>query len=147
MSTSNKILKSWWVLLSFIMFINGFGFIHVGRKYNNPNWIIEGVIYEIPWFFYFMYYSMYDGLSTVGFNQVDYILSFAIIMFFISIVRSFWVAVKLWDVYDNIDKYAHNPIELKNPEKAKESNNSSNGPICCLCIAIIFFIFVIMSVI
>ncbi|MBR4448434.1 hypothetical protein [Methanobrevibacter sp.] len=67
------------------------------------------------------------------------------ILLFVSIVRSFWVAIKLWDVYDNMDKYAHNPIELKNPDSPKETKNSSNGPICCLCIAIIFFIFVIMS--
>jgi hypothetical protein len=144
MKASQKLLKSWWVILSFILFINGFGFIYIGKKHYNRNWIIEGVIYEIPWFFYVIYHSIY-GFIPNGYNQVDYILAFTMILMLISIVRSFWVAIKLWDVYDNFDKYAHNPIELTNPNKANETQNNSNGPICCLCIAIIFFIFAIIA--
>lgn len=145
MNASQKLLKSWWVILSFVLFINGFGFIYIGTKHNNQNWIVEGVIYEVPWFFYFIYYSIY-GFIPAGFNQVDYILSLALLLFFISIVRSFWVAVKLWDVYDNFDKYAHNPIELTNPHKPQESQNNSKVPICCLCIAIMFFIFALTAI-
>ncbi len=145
MNASQKLLKSWWVILSFVLFINGFGFIYIGTKHNNQNWIVEGLIYEVPWFFYFIYYTIY-GFVPAGFNQVDYILSLALLLFFIGIVRSFWVAVKLWDVYDNFDKYAHNPIELTNPHKPKELHNNSKAPLCCLCIAIMFFIFALTAI-
>lgn len=145
MNVFEKLAKSWWVVLSFILFLNGSGFIYIGSKHSNQNWIIEGVMYEIPWFFYMIYFAIY-GLTYVTYNPTAYVLLFAFILQLVSIVRSFWVAIKLWDVYDNNDKYAHNPVELKNPSKIKEKGNISSTSACCLCLAVIFFIFVIIAI-
>ena len=62
MDLTDKIKNSWWVILSFVMVLNGVGFIYIGSKHNNRNWIIEGIIYEVPWFFYFTLFGVY-GLS------------------------------------------------------------------------------------
>lgn len=146
MNILDKIIKLWWVILSFIMFINGFGFIYTGFKHDNKNWIIEGVIYEIPWIFYGIYNVIY-GFHPLKINPADYVLGFAFVLLIVSIIRSFWIAIKLWDVYDNNDKYAQNPTELSNPINPKENNKLSTGPVCCLCIAIIFFIFALLAII
>ncbi len=145
MKTSEKIVKSLWVLLSFILFLNGFAFIYVGTRHRYKNWIIEGIIYEIPWFFYFLYFAIYQT-NPVGFDSIDLILSIAFLLYFICIIRSFWVASKLWNVYDNNEKYTYNPVELKNPNESRPKDDSSAGPLCCLCIAIIFIIFAIMAI-
>lgn len=146
MNTFDKLLKSWWVILSFIFFLNGFGFIYIGARHSNRNWIIEGAIYEIPWFFYFIYFAKY-GLDTVINNPTAHVMYLALLLQLVCIIRAFWVAAKLWGVYDNFDKYAHNPVELKNPHKANEKDSLSNGAICCLCIAVIFFMFALMAII
>jgi hypothetical protein len=146
MNIFDKIVKSWWVILSFIMFINGVGFIYIGSKHNNRNWIIEGVIYEIPWFFFFVYGAIYGFPSLFTFNPTNTISLFAELLMFVGIIRSIWVAIKLWNVYDNTEKYAQNPTELNNPNKPKENSRFSSTSTCCLCIAIIFFIFAIISI-
>jgi len=146
MNIVDKVIKLWWVILSFIIFINGFGFIYTGLKHDNRNWVIEGIIYEIPWFF-FIIYVMIFGSNIFGVDPGDYVLLFALVLLIVSIIRSIWLAIKLWDVYDNNDKYAQNPTELANPNKVKENNKLSSTPVCCLCIAIIFFIFALMAVI
>jgi hypothetical protein len=143
MNTSDKITKSWWVILSFIMGINGFGFIYIGSKYSNRNWIVEGVIYEIPWFFYILYSLFYLRHSI---NPATIAVQFAQLLMFISIIRSFWVAIKLCDVYDNYEKYAINPTELNNKSNATENDKLSSKATCCLCIAAIFFLFAIISI-
>ena len=146
MNILDKIIKSWWVILSFIMFINGFGFIYTGLKHDNKNWVLEGIIYEIPWVFYIIYIGIY-GVELFKINPADNIFLFALLLLLISIIRSFWVAIKLWDVYDNHEKYAQNPTELSNPKKVKENSKLFGGPICCLCIAVIFFLFAIVAII
>ena len=145
MNTIDKLIKSWWVILSFVMFLNGFGFIYIGFKHSNRNWIIEGLMYEIPWFFYFVYYAIY-GMTLGIANPTEYVLLFAFLLQLVGIVRSFWVAIKLWDVYDNNDKYAHNPVELKKPFETKQKDKMSSSSVCCLCVAIIFIIFVIIAI-
>lgn len=146
MNLIDKIIKLWWVILSFIMFINGFGFIYAGLKHDNRNWVIEGIIYEIPWVFMLIYTGIYN-IHPFNIGPTDYIFLFGSLLLIVSIIRSFWIAIKLWDVYDNNDKYAQNPTELANPNKVKENNKLSSTPVCCLCIAIIFFIFALMAVI
>lgn len=146
MNIIDKLIKSWWVILSFIPFVNGAGFIYIGSKHNNRNWIIEGVIYEIPWFFYILYAGIYGFPKLFAFNQTSVVSLFAELLMFVGIVRSFWVAIKLWNVYDNKEKYAQNPIELNNPTEAKENNKFSTGASCCLCLALIFFIFAIIAI-
>lgn len=43
-----KITSSLWVLVSFIPFFNGLGFIYIGNKYANSKWFLEGIVYELP---------------------------------------------------------------------------------------------------
>ena len=43
-----KITSSLWVLISFIPFFNGLGFVYIGNKYANANWFLEGILYELP---------------------------------------------------------------------------------------------------
>ncbi len=146
MNILDKIIKSWWVIFSFIMFINGLGFIYTGLKHDNRNWVLEGIIYEIPWVFYFAYIIIF-GVELFKINPADSVFLFALVLLFVSIIRSFWVAIKLWDVHDNSEKYAQNPTELSNPNKAKENNKLSSTPVCCLCIAVIFFLFAVITII
>lgn len=142
MSPLEKIKRSWWVILSLIMFLNGFGFIYIGTKHNNKNWILEGIIYELPWFLYFIVYAIY-GLP-LEFNITATFVLLALVMLFISIIRSIWVAVKLADVYDNEEKYTIQSTVLTNESKPNKKDESKNNLGCCLCIIVIFILFMIV---
>ena len=143
MNTIGKIKKSWWVLLSFLLFLNGFGFIYIGLKHNNKNWLFEGIIYEIPWFFYFIVYAIF-GLPKGVFNPTSKVILLAFFLMLVSIVRSFWVAIKLADTYVDGEK----PIpQTRNPTNAGGNDgNISNKSGCCLCILVIFIIFALVSI-
>lgn len=142
MNTLEKIKRSWWVILSFIMFLNGFGFIYIGSKHNNKNWILEGIMYELPWFLYFVVYGIY-GVPN-GFNVTATFIALSVILMFISIIRSVWVAVKLADVYENEEKYTiQTTVLTKQTQKKEDDSKSTMG--CCLCIIIIFIIFMIIA--
>lgn len=143
MNTLEKIKRSWWVILSFIFFLNGSGFIYIGTKHNNKNWIIEGVIYEIPWFLYFVIYGMYG--APLGLNVTATFIFLALILQFVSIIRSVWVAVKLGDVYDNEEKYTIQTTVLNKNNIAKDNDSSKGKMCCCLCLIVIFIIFMIIS--
>ena len=101
-----KIVKSWWVILSFIMFLNGIGFIYIGTKHSNHNWIIEGIIYEIPWFFFAIFLAIYGIPTIFSPNPSTAIILFAVLLMFVSIIRSFWLAIKLANLYDTNEMYA-----------------------------------------
>lgn len=140
MNTIDKIKESWWVILSFILFLNGVGFIYLGFKRNNRNWVLEGIMYEIPWFVYFIYFSVYGAPKGFVSNPTSAIMLFALLLMLVSIVRSIWVAVKLLDVYD---------LEEKPPKITTVSNNSNddNGKLtCCICIIFLFIIFAFMAI-
>lgn len=135
MNLTEKIKISWWVILSFIMFLNGLGFLYIGFKHNNKNWILEGITYEVPWFFYFIIFASY-GVSQPS----TMILGFAFLLMLVSIIRSVWVAVKLADVYKNNEKYTIKKTNLKNTA-GQQNNNGSASVGCCLCLILIFLIF------
>lgn len=141
MNTLEKIKRSWWVLLSFIFFLNGFGFIYIGSKHSNRNWILEGIIYELPWFLYFIIYRIYG--APVGMNTTGTFIFLAVVLMFVSIIRSVWVAVKLGDVYDNEEKYTIQSTVLTK-QNVKKTNDSNSSIGCCLCIIVIFIVFMIM---
>ena len=142
MNTIEKIKRSWWVLLSFIIFLNGFGFIYIGSKHNNRNWILEGAIYELPWVLYFIIFGIYG--TPVGLNVTGMFVFMAVMLMFISIIRSVWVAVKLADVYENEEKYTiHTTALTKQTKKAEDDSKSTMG--CCLCLIIIFILFMIIA--
>lgn len=142
MDTIDKIKKSWWVILSFIFFLNGLGFLYIGFKHNNKNWVLEGITYEVPWFSYFIIYSMY-GMPS---NPTSLILSFCLILMLVSIIRSVWVAVKLADVYDNNEKYTIKQTVLATPVNEQKNDGNSTGAACCLCLVVIFIIFLIIAI-
>ncbi|WP_407415388.1 hypothetical protein [Methanobrevibacter sp.] len=141
MNLTEKIKKSWWVIFSVIPFLNGFGFIYIGLKLNNKNWILEGVSYEFPWFFYFIVYAIH-GQSVPS----TMMIAFALILLLVSIIRSIWVAVKLADVYDNSEKYTIKSTVLANPVNKSEDKKDSSLPGCCFCIAVLFIIFAIITI-
>ena len=144
MNIFEKIRRSWWVILSFIIFINGTGFLYIGSKHNNRNWIIEGIAYEIPWLLYFVYFGIF-GQPTLNFLiPSSIILLLAIMLLFVSVVRSVWVAVKLADVYDNMEKYTVQSTVLDTRKKKEENENFKATLGCCLCIIVIFIMFVIV---
>lgn len=138
MNAFEKIKHSLWVLISFIPMLNGFGFVYIGFKNNNRNWIFEGVMYEIPW------------IAGIIFSEnsavLDKLVIFAIILMLVSIIRSIWVAIKLADVYDNEDKYTVRPTVVNNHNKPKENNNGLASFGCCLCIIVIFIVFAIIAI-
>ncbi|WP_298501171.1 hypothetical protein [uncultured Methanobrevibacter sp.] len=142
MNAIEKIKKSWWVILSFLMYLNGFGFIYIGAKHNNKNWILEGIMYEVPWFLYLLISFIY-GLP-VNLNLTGTAVLISLLLMFVSIVRSIWVAVKLCDVYDNQEKYQIQTTVLKNHNIAKDNNNTKSNFGCCLCLIIIFIVFMII---
>lgn len=61
-------------------------------------------MYEIPWFFYFVFLATYGAPEGLTSNPTGLIILFAILLMLVSIVRSIWVAVKLLDVYDLEEK-------------------------------------------
>ena len=141
MNAFEKIKKSWWVILSVIPFLNGFGFIYIGFKHNNKNWILEGVSYEFPWFFYFIVYAIH-GQSVPS----TMMIAFALILLLVGIIRSIWVAVKLADVYDNSEKYTIKSTVLATPVNKGENKKDSSLPGCCFCIIVLFIIFAIITI-
>ncbi len=159
MNLTEKIKNSWWVILSFIFFLNGLGFLYIGFKHNNRNWILEGITYEVPWIFYFIIYGIY-GLS----GPTTQMISFTLVSTLISIIRSVWVAVKLIDVYENNEKYtikqtnlnhasnnqtnsnhaSRNQTNLNHASSNQSKSNNSFSGGCCLCLICIFIIFLVM---
>ena len=144
MNVFEKIKRSWWVILSFIAFLNGTGFIYIGAKHNNKNWILEGIAYEIPWFLYFVYFVMFGDPNLDFLIPSSLILLLAMIVMFVGIVRSVWVAVKLADVYDNVEKYTIQSTVLDNKGNEEGNRNLPADIGCCLCIIAIFVIFLII---
>ena len=43
-----KLTSSLWVLVSFVPFFNGLGFVYIGNKYGNAHWFLEGIVYQLP---------------------------------------------------------------------------------------------------
>ncbi len=139
MNLLEKIKNSWWVILSVIIGLNGIGFIYIGSKHNNKNWILEGITYEFPWFFYLIVYAIY-GHS----NPSTLIITFAAILLLISLIRSIWVAIKLADVYDNNEKYTIKQTNLNNSTNLSKDDTPKLS--CCLGLICIFIIIAVIII-
>ena len=138
MRLTEKIRNSWWAILSFVMFLNGLGFICIGFKHDNKNWVLEGIAYEFPWFFYFVVYANYGpGVQSTS------MIAIAVLLMLVSIIRSIWLAIKLVDVYENNEKYTIKQTNL-NQETKNKNQNSNSSLACCLCLLCIFIIFAII---
>ena len=145
MNTLEKIKRSWWVLLSFLFFLNGFGFVYIGLKHDKRNWILEGITYEIPWVMYFIVYASFHVDKISMSNPTQLIIVLALVLMIVSIVRSIWAAIKLADVYDYNEKYTIKQTNL-NPSVSSQNNNDNASKFaCCLCLVVIFLVFAIIG--
>ena len=145
MNAFEKIKRSWWVIISFFLFLNGFGFVYIGFKHSNRNWVLEGITYEIPWLMYFIVYGAFHVDKVSMSNPTAMILSFALILMLVSIVRSICVAIKLADVYEYNEKYTIKQTNLNPSTTGQNNQDSSTKFACCICALCIFFIVVIIS--
>ncbi|WP_407393084.1 hypothetical protein [Methanobrevibacter sp.] len=141
MALTEQIKRSWWVILSFIMMLNGFGFVYIGLKHYNKNWVLEGITYEIPWFFYFIFFARYGYPNA----PVSAILTISFLLLLVSIVRSIWVAIKLGDVYDNNEKYTIQQTALNSHKEVQNNSNDSPAWACCLCIFGLIALYALVS--
>ncbi len=82
----NKILSSYWVIFSVILFLNGVGLIIIGKKRNVRQWIFEGLFFEFLWIFYIFLINPFFS------EDISYFfISIALIGFVLSIVRTFMI--------------------------------------------------------
>ena len=120
-----KSFSSYWVVFSVIIFLNGLGLIIVGFKRNVRRWVLEGVFFELLWVLYFLLFAVNKGLATL-------MMSFAVIGWVLSIVRTFMVYFeeeRMDKLNYSIPKPIPNVSEADfNPEPA-ESEESSDGEI------------------
>ncbi len=138
MNAFEKIKKSWWVIFPFTFLLPGVGFIYIGMKFNNKNWILEGITYELPWFFYLVASAIYSSSSMIIYY--GWILLLAA---FIALIRSIMVAIKLVDIYDMDENPVVTKVTSTPMGKAKE--DSSLGA-CCICVIFIFIIFAFVAI-
>ena len=142
MNIFEKIKKSWWVLFPFTFLFPGFGFIYIGLKASNKNWIIEGITYQIPWLFYLIASAMF----TSG-VMLPYYIWLLILAVFIALIRSIMVALKLMEVYEKNDVPQMSATTSGNSAASSNiKDNDSNWPACCACLVFIFIIFAIISI-
>lgn len=83
-SAFSTLEKIFLIIVAFIPFLNGMTFIYMGSKESNKNWIIEGLVYELPWFLQFLF-AFNEGISTT-------IASFGILFMFICLLRTLYVS-------------------------------------------------------
>ena len=106
-----KITSSLWVLISFIPFFNGLGFVYIGNKYANAQWFAEGILYELP---------LILGLLTLPNLTISTpMFIFGTLASMVSIVRSFMV-----DYYLQKDLDQSNIVETSLDEKIDSIINS-----------------------
>lgn len=83
-SAFSTLEKTFLILLSLFPFINGMTFVYMGSKESNFKWIIEGLVYELPWFLQFLF-AYNDDLATT-------FAGFGILFMFICLLRTVYVS-------------------------------------------------------
>lgn len=146
MDTFDKIKKSWWIVFPFTVAFSGLGFIYIGMKSSNRNWILEGITYELPFFLYLIASTIYS--SQV---MVVYFVWIFLLAAFIALIRSIMVAIKLFDVYEmETPRVSATPVSDSNNSRASSAVNKvkekSNFKECCCCVIVIFAIFALISI-
>ena len=93
-SAFSTLEKIFLIIVSFIPFLNGMTFVYMGSKESNKNWIIEGLVYELPWFLQFLFaYDESIGTALAGFG---------LLFMFICLLRTLYVSFT-YKKEDNID--------------------------------------------
>ena len=142
MDTFEKLKKSWWVLLPFTIALPGFGLIYIGLKASNKNWTIEGIAYQLPFFFYFAACSIYPASI-----MITYYIWLILLAALIALIRSVMVAIKLMEVYEREDRPKITSSNSSSPTNASaKKDKDSNWPACCACLVFIFIVFAIISI-
>lgn len=137
MDAFEKIKRSWWVIFPFTLFLPGLGFVYIGLKSDNKKWILEGITYELPTFFYILASAVYSFQVMAHYYFVLIVLA-ALIAF----IRSIMVAFKLLDVYDKNDS----PVIQVGTGGTINKDKDSDWPVCCGCLIVIFIIFAVISI-
>ncbi|WP_295112361.1 hypothetical protein [uncultured Methanobrevibacter sp.] len=139
MNAIDKIKKSWWVIFPFTFLFPGMGLLYIGLKFNNRNWIVEGITYEVPWFFFFLSSAIYH--SQVISSYYVWIL---ILTAFIALVRSIMVAIKLAEVYDIGENSTATHVSSGSPISKAKDDSKLGG--CCICVIFIFIVFAFVAI-
>lgn len=142
MNTFEKFIKSWWVLFPFTLFLPGFGFIYIGLKAANRNWILEGVTYQLPFFLYLAASAIYP--SEI---MIKYYIWLIFLSALIALIRSILVAIKLIELYEKDERPQ---ITVSSPSTSADGSVKKDKdlklPACCACVVFIFIIFAIISI-
>lgn len=80
----NKLLSSFWVIFSIIIFLNGIGLIIIGLKRSNRRWIKEGIAFEFLWILAFFAGSSSEFIY-------NFFIAVALAGLILSIVRTFMI--------------------------------------------------------
>ena len=145
MDTFDKIKKSWWVLLPLTIAFPGFGFIYIGLKSSNRNWIIEGITYQLPFFFYFAASTIYPASI-----MITYYIWLILLAALIALIRSVMLALKLIEVYEMDERpkitISTNVASSPGSSAGNKKDKDFDWGNCCGCIILIFIIFAIISI-
>lgn len=116
-SILQKFTSSLWVILSFVMFLNGTGLIVIGLIKNNRSWIMEGIIYEI---------IVVITIVTINMTE-DYFVVIYILSWLLSILRSIYICVKLLreENYNKPNQFNQNNQNYNNYQQ--NHNNTINN--------------------
>lgn len=77
-----RFFNSWWVLLTFVFFMNWVAFMYISAKTKKKSWAVWGLVYSIP--FILLVFEVYDEKSTA----YDYLFFVAIIGTVISVIHA-----------------------------------------------------------
>ena len=112
----NKILSSYWVIFSVILFLNGVGLIIIGSKRNVKQWIFEGLFFEFLWILYIFLINPFFS------EDISYFfISIALIGFVLSIVRTFMIYFEEERMSsENFDRLS-NILDASNSDSAPKS--------------------------
>ena len=147
MNAFDKIKRSWWVIFPFTLIFSGVGFIYMGLKSSNRNWILEGVTYELPLFLFILASAIYPSRI-----MILYYAGIILLAAVIALIRSIMVAVRLFDVYEMEDSRRVNATVVSTPDGSRHSvvvnkvKEKSNFEECCCCVLLIFIIFAVISI-
>ena len=118
-SDVEKPFTSLWIIFSFILFLNGFGFIYLFLKTKKKELLYEGLFYEVAWVLYMMLFS----LPFIG----NFALFLALLIHLISIIRSFMVHFDLLREYkskgESLSKRMNSKTQKSTVELEKTNEN------------------------
>lgn len=80
-----RFFNSWWILLTFVFYLNWIAFMYISARAKKKSWAVWGFIYAIP--FMMIFFELYD----VNSRHYDFFMSTGIISTFISVFHGFYI--------------------------------------------------------